>query len=93
MSNVIKFRPAEFVNIDGKPLSVSMKKLVQELVADTVIVRHESNDHRGLLEWFSVECTKGYPKEQDALWEWIGSGATEEAAWRDAYTRITELRA
>lgn len=88
MSNVIQFRQAEFVNVHGKPMGLSMRQLVLGLITDAWCHHREwkpSDDVARHIYTIRVPEFKGEPPELQA---YIGTGATEEAAWRDAYTHI-----
>lgn len=88
MADIIKFRAAEFVNVHGKPVGVTMKQLVllavpkawchYRAIVDTL------NEQR---DWYTVSVPEydGEPREHQGF---MGTGSTEEAAWRDAYFQM-----
>lgn len=85
MTNVIKLKPAEFVNVDGRPLNVTFKKIVQERCPGLKCSFKQTKHEDGTRDWFTVTD----PSQPDG-WNVVGTGGTEEAAWRDAYFRIKE---
>ena len=86
MTNVIKLKPAEYVNVDGRPLNVTFKKIVTERCPDLKCAYKQTTGPDGeTRDWYTVTD----PAELNG-WNVIGTGGTEEAAWRDAYFRIME---
>lgn len=92
MTNIVNFRPAEFVNIHGKPLGLSMKQLVLRDVPKAWCHHRQAKDAAapsGLSDFYTVRVPE-YAGEAPHDQAYIGSGATEEAAWRDAYFAIKQ---
>lgn len=89
MNNVVKLKPAEFVNINGRPLNVTFKKLMLERCPDLTCKYKRTGEDKGgeARDWYTVTD----PAELEG-WNVIGTGGTEEAAWRDAYFRIMEAK-
>jgi hypothetical protein len=90
MGNVVKFKPAEFVNIEGKPVGVSMKQLVLQGVPKAWC--HLSAPHDPAIEESRALYTIRVPEfdnEPPQMQGFIGTGGTEEAAWRDAYFNLS----
>jgi hypothetical protein len=94
VSNVVKFKPAEFVNVHGRPVGVSMKQLVLEHVNRAWCHMYEPIDpaieEKRALYTIRVPEYKGEPPHDQG---YIGTGGTEEAAWRDAYFRLVPSKA
>lgn len=89
MSNIVPFRQAEFVNIHGRPVGVSMKQLVlrgdhKAWCEHRTIVDKSIGEPR---DWYTIK-TPDYEGEPEQFQGFLGSGATEEAAWRSAYFNI-----
>lgn len=90
MSNVVQFRAAEFVNIHGKPVGVTMKQLVVRSVPDAWCHHRQVKDaasQSGESDFYTVRVPE-YQGEPAEFQGFIGTGATEEAAWRDAYFQL-----
>lgn len=91
MTNVVKFKPAEFVNVHGKPITgLSMKQLVLRNVPDAWCYHREwtpKDDHARHCYTVLVPEYKDQPTSDQPF---LGTGGTEEAAWRDAYFRTME---
>lgn len=93
MTNVVQFRPAEFVNVHGKPISLSMKRLVLDLAPGLDVEHRKTKDHRGESDWFIVRAPLEYEGQTLTDRGAIATGATEEAAWRAAYFAIKQVPA
>jgi hypothetical protein len=88
VSNVVKLKPAEFININGRPLGVSMKQLVLRGDPKAWVEYRSTTDQDGEpRNWYTVKSPE-YEGEPAQYQGFIGSGETEEAAWRDAYFAI-----
>jgi len=90
MADITKFRAAEFVNVHGKPVGVTMQQLVQRAVPKAWchyrwLVGKSSNEPR---DWYTIRVPE-YDDGPVSHQSFIGTGATEEAAWRDAYFQLT----
>lgn len=89
MSNVVQFRPAEYVNCDGKPLALSMKQLVLRGVPFAWCHHKLWTSAGGVSrDVYSIRAPE-YESEPANDQGFIGTGATEDAAWRDAYFAIS----
>jgi hypothetical protein len=93
VSNVVPFRPAEFVNIHGKPIGVTMKQLVLRQV-EKAWCHHRmwTPADRDPTHIFTIRVPE-FDGEPPDMQGYIGTGATEEAAWRDAFFVINPSRA
>jgi hypothetical protein len=85
-ANVIPFRPAEFVNIHGKPLPLTMQRLVQQLVPEAQCERYTPQVDKSRTAHDRHHIMVLHEGERVC----IGSGGSEEAAWRDAYFHLKE---
>ena len=86
MTNVTHLQ--EFVNVLGHPVAVDMKKMVLSGSPGAWCDHRQIKDRESgeLRDWYLIKAPEydGEPREYQFF---IGSGATEECAWRDAHFR------
>lgn len=81
---------AEFVNVHGQPMAVTVKAVVLGLCPEAAHEQHATRDKISgeVSDFHTVKGTPEWP-DQEMVWRpTIGSGATEEAAWRSALTHL-----
>lgn len=83
MSNIVQFRQPEFVNIHGRPMDLTARQVVLIEFPDATLHHRVGKLHDKPIDFYEIEVTfkqRGKPPERAI----IGSGGTEESAWRCA---------